>query len=145
MACAFFCAAISKHDREQTVKADRGRYRSASGLRTPHPSHLNVTVHSLVCMTPPATTLYMLSPKLILCTFCHGRTIAHPSLRYPDVIGNIPGEGWLVTWVLYDRITDIFLIRRSCLLVLSDVHHLYLWLRVNVIEIPICYIRHYSK
>jgi hypothetical protein len=57
-ACAYFCTATSKHDWEQTVNADRGRYRSASGLRTPHPSHLNVTVHSLVCMTPPRCLLY---------------------------------------------------------------------------------------
>lgn len=33
--CAFFWAALSKHAWEQTVHADRGRVRSASGLRTP--------------------------------------------------------------------------------------------------------------
>src|SRR5262245_35089354 len=53
---ALCCAAASKHCWEQTVNAERGRYRSSSRLRTPHPSHLNVIVHSPVCTTPPAVS-----------------------------------------------------------------------------------------
>ena len=29
----------------------------------------------------------MLSPKLIRCTFCHGRSIAHPNFHHPPLIG----------------------------------------------------------
>ena len=54
---ALCCAAASKHSWEQTVNAERGRYRSSSRLRTPHPSHLNVIVHSPICTPPPAASL----------------------------------------------------------------------------------------
>jgi hypothetical protein len=67
-ACSLCCAALSKHGWEQTVNAERGRYRSSSRLRTPHPSHLKVTVHSAFMAFSPSVATWPASATLAHCS-----------------------------------------------------------------------------